>query len=221
MKILSPSILAADFSKLGEQVTQADKAGAQFIHIDVMDGVCVPSISFGFPIIETLRPVTDRVFDVHLMIVKPERYVERFAKAGADQITIHVEACECIEETLKEIKALGCKAGLALHPETPVTDLFPYLEMIDQITVMTVHTGFGGQKYIEECTQKIIDLRKEIDDRGLNVLIEVDGGVKLDNAAKILDAGASVLVAGSAVFKDDIGENVRNFLEIMAEKEAE
>lgn len=215
MKILSPSILAADFAILGEQVKKADEAGAQYIHVDVMDGVCVPSISFGFPIIESLRPITKKVLDVHLMIVDPERYVERFAQAGADQITIHIEACKCMKETLTKIKELGCKAGIAIHPETPVSDIFPYLDMIDQVTVMTVHTGFGGQKYIEECTQKIIDLHKEIEDRNLNVLIEVDGGVKKDNAKKILDAGASVLVSGSAVFKDDIAKNVKDFLELM------
>lgn len=219
MKILAPSILAADFTILGEQVKKADEAGAGFIHIDVMDGVCVPSISFGFPIIESLRPITKKVFDVHLMIVEPERYIEQFAKAGADQITIHIEACKQMEEVLARIKALGCKAGIALHPQTPVQDIFPYLPMIDQVTVMTVNTGFGGQQYIEACTQKIIDLRKEIDEKQYPVLIEVDGGVKKDNARKILDAGASILVSGSAVFKDDIAQNVADFVQILESAE--
>ena len=217
MNVLAPSILAADFSILGEQVRKADEAGAQYIHIDVMDGVCVPSISFGFPIIETLRPVTDKLFDVHLMIVQPERYIERFKEAGADQITIHVEACDCIDDTLDKIHALGARAGLALHPETPVTDVFPYLEKVEQITIMTVRTGFGGQSYREECTQKIIDLRKEITERGLDVSIEVDGGVTKDNAAKIIAAGANVLVSGSTVFRGDITQNVKELLEILGQ----
>lgn len=219
MMILSPSILAADFTRLGEQVVAADEAGAQYIHIDVMDGLFVPSISFGFPIVESLRPITKRFFDVHLMIMDPERYVDRFAAAGADQITIHVEACKCMVETLRRIRELGCKVGVALHPQTPVQAVYPYLEMIDQVTVMTVNTGFGGQKYIEECTQKIIDLRMEISRRHLDVAIEVDGGVKKENADHILDAGATVLVSGSAVFKDDIAENVKDFLEILKKHE--
>ncbi|MBE5870510.1 MAG: ribulose-phosphate 3-epimerase [Lachnospiraceae bacterium] len=217
MNVLAPSILAADFSILGEQVKKADEAGAQYIHIDVMDGVCVPSISFGFPIIETLRPVTDKLFDVHLMIIQPERYIERFKEAGADQITFHVEACDCIDETLEKIHTLGARAGLALHPETPVTDVFPYLEKVEQITIMTVRTGFGGQSYREECTQKIIDLRKEITERGLDVSIEVDGGVTKDNAAKIIAAGANVLVSGSTVFRGDITQNVKELLEILGQ----
>lgn len=215
MKILAPSILSADFARLGEQVRAVDEAGAQFIHIDVMDGVCVPSISFGFPIIESIRPITEKVFDVHLMIIDPERYVDQFVRAGADQITIHVEACKCMVETLRRIKELGCKAGVALHPQTPVQAVYPYLEMIDQVTVMTVNTGFGGQKYIEECTQKIIDLHMEITRRHLNVPVEVDGGVNKNNADKILEAGAGILVSGSAVFKDDISQNVTDFMEIL------
>lgn len=211
MMILSPSILAADFAKLGAQIEAIDQAGAEYIHIDVMDGVCVPSISFGFPIIESIRPITKRFFDVHLMIVDPERYVKRFAEAGADGITIHVEACKCIEETLKEIKALGLKAGISLHPQTPVTDIFPYLELVDTVLVMTVNTGFGGQKYIESCTQKIIDIRSEITKRGLDVNVQVDGGVNRDNAAHIIEAGANILVSGSSVFKGDIEDNVTFF----------
>ncbi len=209
---LAPSILAADFCILGQQVKQVQDAGAQILHVDVMDGTFVPSISFGFPIIASLRKQTDMMFDVHLMITEPERYVERFAKAGADLITVHVEACKNVHRTLRRIRQTGCKVGIALHPQTPIQNVYPYLELVDQVTVMTVNTGFGGQQYIEECTEKIIELRNEIDYRRLPIDIEVDGGVKLDNAEMILDAGATVLVAGSAIFKDDIHQNVTNFL---------
>lgn len=221
MMTLAPSILSANFAILGEQIKAVDEAGAQFIHVDVMDGLFVPSISFGFPIMHSLRPITDKVLDVHLMIEDPERYVDQFAGAGADQITIHVEACKCMVETLRRIKELGCKAGVALHPQTPVQAVYPYLEMVDQVTVMSVNTGFGGQQYIEECTQKIISLRMEISRRHLPVSIEVDGGVKKDNADKILTAGANVLVSGSAVFKDDISKNVKDFLEILKAHETD
>lgn len=215
MMILAPSILAADFSKLGEQIREIDQAGAQHVHIDVMDGVCVPSISFGFPIIESIRPVTKRFFDVHLMIVEPERYIERFADAGADGITIHVEASKCVAQTLEKIRGLGLKAGISLHPQTPVSEIMPYLDQVDKVLVMTVNTGFGGQKYIEACTQKIIDLRKEIRERGLSVDVEVDGGVNKENAASIIEAGANILVSGSSVFNGNITENVTYFLDVL------
>lgn len=215
MMILAPSILAADFAKLGEQIREIDEAGAQHVHIDVMDGVCVPSISFGFPIIESIRPLTKRFFDVHLMIVEPERYIDRFADAGADGITIHVEASKCVGQTLERIREMGLKAGISLHPQTPVSEIMPYLDQVDKVLVMTVNTGFGGQKYIEACTQKIIDLRKEIQARGLTVDIEVDGGVNKENAASIIEAGANILVSGSSVFNGDITENVMYFLDVL------
>ena len=219
MKTLAPSILAADFAKLGAQVLQIEKAGATMLHIDVMDGIFVPSISFGFPIIRSLRPMTDLFFDVHLMITAPERYVEEFAEAGADGITIHVEACQCMVETLEKIRSLGLQSGVSLHPQTPVTAVYPYLELMDRVLVMTVNTGFGGQRYIEGCTKKITMLREEIDKRGLSTMVEVDGGVNRKNAARILDAGADILVSGSAVFAGEIMENTAYFMKVLRESE--
>ena len=215
MTILSPSILAADFARLGEQVEKVDKAGAKYIHIDVMDGVFVPSISFGFPVIQSLRKVTDKFFDVHLMITEPERYVDQFAAAGADGLTIHIEACRCMVDTLLKIKSMGLRTGISLHPQTPIDTLYPYLDYVDQVLVMTVNTGFGGQKYLDSCTSKIVDVKAEIERRGLKVDVEVDGGVNKENVGMILDAGANVIVSGSSVFKGDIEANVKHFMKIL------
>lgn len=215
MTILSPSILAADFARLGEQVEKADKAGAEYIHIDVMDGVFVPSISFGFPIIQSLRKVTDKFFDVHLMITEPERYIDQFAAAGADGLTIHIEACRCMVDTLLKIRAKGLRTGISLHPQTPIDTLYPYLDYVDQVLIMTVNTGFGGQKYLDSCTSKITDVRSEIERRGLKVDVAVDGGVNKENVGMILDAGANVIVSGSSVFKGDIGANVEYFMKVL------
>lgn len=215
MTILSPSILAADFARLGEQVEKADKAGAEYIHIDVMDGVFVPSISFGFPIIQSLRKVTDKFFDVHLMITEPERYIDQFAAAGADGLTIHIEACRCMVDTLLKIRAKGLRTGISLHPQTPIDTLYPYLDYVDQVLIMTVNTGFGGQKYLDSCTSKIVDVRSEIERRGLKVDVAVDGGVNKENVGMILDAGANVIVSGSSVFKGDIAANVEYFMDVL------
>lgn len=217
MNILSPSILSADFSCLGEQIAAADRAGAQYIHIDVMDGFFVPSISFGMPVIQSIRKVTQKVFDVHLMVEQPERYIDEFVRCGADIITIHAEACTHLDRTLDYIRSKGVKAGLALCPSTPLTVLDYLWNKLDMVLLMTVNPGFGGQKYIPEMTEKVAVLRKMMDERGLNMDLEVDGGINDDTIRSVLEAGANVLVAGSAVFKGSIEGNVEKYLKIMQE----
>lgn len=211
--ILSPSILSADFTKLGEQIEAVDRAGAQYVHIDVMDGLFVPSISYGMPVIRSIRKATDKVFDVHLMICEPERYIEEFAACGADLITFHLEATEKADEILEEIHGRGLKAGIAIKPGTPVETVIPYLERADMVLVMTVEPGFGGQSYIDYCTDKVRAMRKLAEQSGREIDIQVDGGIHLGNVETVLEAGANVIVAGSAVFKNDIEENVKAFMQ--------
>lgn len=207
--ILSPSILAADFSVLGEQIKEAAAAGAEYLHIDVMDGVFVPSISFGMPVVRTIRKITNIIFDVHLMIVEPERYVREFAECGADSITFHLEAAEDAEALIEQIHALGCKAGMSIKPQTPVEAVRKYLSKLDMLLVMTVEPGFGGQKYIPESTERIRHIRQMATELGTDLDIQVDGGITRDNVKVVLDAGANVIVAGSAVFKGSITENIQ------------
>ena len=215
MNCLSPSILSADFANLGEQVRMLDEAGAQYVHIDVMDGMFVPSISFGMPVIKSIRECSDRIFDVHLMIEEPGRYIEEFKKSGADMLTVHAEACKHLDSTLREIRKAGMKVGVAINPGTPVSQLECVLDLVDMVLVMTVNPGFGGQSYIESCTGKVQKLRQMITDAGLDVDIQVDGGINEKTIDKVLDAGANILVAGSAVFGGNIEENVQRLKERM------
>ena len=219
MNILAPSILAADIANLGEEIKTTVKAGAKYLHIDVMDGVFVPRMSFGQCVVESIRKCTDIVFDVHLMIIDPIKCIEDFAKCGADIITVHLEACEDVRATLKMIKECGLKAGLSIKPATPVEDVIPYLDLLDMILIMSVEPGLGGQKYMEAATDRIRQTRKIIKERGLNIDVEVDGGVCKDNLRMILDAGANVIVSGSSIFKGDIEKNTLEFVKILKEAE--
>lgn len=210
--ILAPSMLSADFARLGEQLKEIKDCGVTHLHIDVMDGLFVPSISFGMPVIESIRKSCDLFFDLHLMIMNPERYIERFCEIGADSITIHYESLEDVEGALKLIRAQGVKAGLAIKPQTEVEKIIPYLPLLDMVLVMTVEPGFGGQKYIHSCTQKIAKLRQIIDEKQLDVLIEVDGAVNADTICEPLQAGAEILVAGTAIFTDNIRESIERLM---------
>lgn len=212
---LSPSILSADFYKLGEDIRQTEENGAEYLHFDVMDGVFVPSISFGMPVLASIKPLVKQVMDTHLMITEPIRYVEAFAKAGADILTIHYEACEDVRATLKKIRECGMKTGLSISPDTPVEVLREFLGEVDMFLIMTVHPGFGGQKLIPETLDKVRELRGMLNERGLETDIQVDGGIYASNIKDALDAGANVIVAGSAVFKGNPGENTKELMEIL------
>lgn len=215
MNCLSPSILSADFSRLGEQIKELDEAGAQYVHIDVMDGMFVPSISFGMPVIRAIRGCSDRIFDVHLMIEEPGRYIADFAEAGADLITVHAESCKHLDRTIESIKERGLLAGVALNPATPVSAISCLLEKVDMVLIMTVNPGFGGQKLIPYTVDKVRELKQLLDEKGLKTDIEVDGGINLSNVREVMEAGANIIVAGSAVFSGNVTENTENFLKII------
>lgn len=212
---LSPSILAADFNRLGEQIKKVEEAGTRWLHFDVMDGIFVPSISFGMPVLASLKKETSLFMDVHLMITDPGRYVDTFMNNGADMLTVHAEACTHLDRTIAQIKEAGCRAGVALNPATPVSVLEHVLDTVDMVLIMTVNPGFGGQKYIPYCTRKVAVLRNEFDRRGLDTDIQVDGGITTDTLPEVLKAGANIFVAGSAVFKGDITKNAKELLELM------
>lgn len=213
--ILAPSILSADFKILGEQLRITEEAGAQYIHFDVMDGMFVPSISFGMPVLSSIKGTTDQVLDVHLMVVDPERYIEEFAKCGADYITVHQEACEDLRKALDLIHGCGVRAGISVKPGTPVEILIPYLDQAEMFLIMSVEPGFGGQQFITESFERIRRLRSLLDEKGIEADIEVDGGIYHSNVAEVLEAGANVIVSGSGVFKGDIRKNTEDFMEIL------
>jgi ribulose-phosphate 3-epimerase len=219
MAKLSPSILAADFANLGQQIKELDGIGvdAPYIHIDVMDGVFVHSISFGMPVIKSIRKTTDKIFDVHLMIMDPIRYIPAFRACGADIITFHLEACDSPFDLIDDLHTMGIKAGITIKPETPLELLYPYLHKVEMALNMSVNPGFGGQEFIPESLERIRKLRKYIDEHGYHTDIQVDGGIHQENVRDVLDAGANIIVAGTSVFRGNIKENVREFNAIFAE----
>lgn len=217
MNCLAPSILAADISRLGDQIKLIDEAGAHYVHIDIMDGHFVPTISFGAPLMKSIRKLTERIFDVHLMVEEPAHLVDEMVECGADIITVHAEGCVHLDRTIDKIKEKGVLASVALNPATDLSCLEYILPKLDMVLLMTVNPGYGGQKYIPYATQKIRDLRKMIEERDLKIDIEVDGGINLYNVQEVLKAGANIIVAGSAVFRGDTIANVEEFLKVMKE----
>ena len=209
MYLLCPSILSADFNSLGEQIKTLERAGVKWLLIDVMDGDFVPSISFGMPVIKSIRKESKLFFDVHLMVTEPERYIQDFVQCGADSITVHAEACEDLERTIELIRESGVKVGVSIKPATPVNDISHLLEDVDMVLIMTVQPGFGGQKYISECTEKIQELKELIDEEDLNVDIQVDGGINDETLETVIKAGANLVVTGSCVFNGDLAANVK------------
>ncbi len=217
--ILAPSILSADFRTLGEQIKITEKAGAQYVHFDVMDGIFVPSISFGMPVLSSIKGLTGQTLDVHLMVTEPARYVAEFAKCGADIITVHLEACKDLKKTLEEIHRCGVRAGISIRPGTPVKSLMPYLEDAEMFLIMSVEPGFGGQEFIPESLERIRTLRAALEKDGMEKDIEVDGGIYHSNVAEVLKAGANVIVSGSGVYKGDVFRNTAEFMEILKDYE--
>ncbi len=217
--IFAPSILSADFSKLGACMALTERAGAQYAHIDVMDGMFVPNISFGMPVIKSIRKESNLVFDVHMMVERPERYIDAIAESGADIITFHLEATDHAAEIIERIHGLGKKAGISIKPNTSVYDIEPYMSDIDMLLIMTVEPGLGGQKYIESSTAKIREARRAFEEAGIDIDIEVDGGIKRENVEVVLNAGANVIVAGSAVYDGNINDKTRSFIEFFEDRE--
>ena len=209
---LAPSLLAADFSRLHEDIKVIEESGAHYLHLDVMDGAFVPSISFGMPVIKALRSCTDMVFDVHMMVEEPARYVDVVRECGADLICVHAEACKHLDSTVRQIRQSGAKAGVALNPATSLAAVEMVLPLVEMVLVMSVNPGFGGQKFIPYTVEKVRSLRRKLDENAAD--IQVDGGVTLANVEELLKAGANVIVAGTSVFQGDAGENVGRFLEI-------
>ena len=214
---LSPSLLAVDFTHIADQVQTVEKAGAHWLHLDVMDGCFVPNISFGPPVIQSIRGITDLTFDVHLMIEDPIRYVDAFKKAGADLLTFHAEAAPDIPAMIAAVKAAGLKCGISVNPGTPIEKVYPYISDVDMVLVMSVEPGFGGQKFMPIALEKIAQLKDAAKDTRPDLLIEVDGGINSENVSRVLAAGANVIVAGSAVFSGDIASNVETFLKLLDE----
>ena len=219
MTILAPSMLSADFKELGNEIQAIEEHGAKYLHFDVMDGIFVPSISFGMPVLKSIRSGTNLVCDVHLMITEPIRFVEDLAKAGADLITIHLEACEDVDATIDKIRECGCKVGISIKPKTPVSAMEPYLEKVDMILIMSVEPGFGGQKFIPESLEKIAQTKRMLDEKGLDVDIQVDGGIYTHNVEEVLKAGANIIVAGSAIFNGDTKQNTIEMMDILKKYE--
>ena len=214
---LSPSLLAVDFTHIADQVQTVEGAGAHWLHLDVMDGCFVPNISFGPPVIQSIRGITDLTFDVHLMIEDPIRYVDAFKKAGADLLTFHAEAAPDIPAMIAAVKAAGLKCGISVNPGTPIERVYPYISDVDMVLVMSVEPGFGGQKFMPNALEKIAQLKDAAKDTRPDLLIEVDGGINSENVSRVLAAGANVIVAGSAVFSGDIASNVETFLKLLDE----
>lgn len=221
MYILAPSLLAADFNRLGEQIKETEQCGAQYLHIDVMDGIFVPSISFGMPLIQSIRPTSRQFFDVHLMIVEPERYIKEFAACGADGITFHLEATKDPQRVIGQIHSYGIQAGISIKPGTPLEEVFPYVSQVEMMLIMSVEPGFGGQAYIPESTERIARMKQYITENRLETKLEVDGGIDAGNVSEVIQAGADIFVAGSAVFRNAaITENIDKFMKIFKGREA-